>query len=590
MKIHLARNCEYVPDNIKALWRENFLEEVSESNIKSKSIKQPTITSHFNNTNSLSTSKTNEINQAILKAWVCCGFPFHTIENPFIIDLFRIAIPGYKLPSRDTLSGLDGWTSLRYDSIYNCIVTTSKRKEYLIKLKTYNKEKQTGIFMANEIQKIMQNVRIGKFKAVITDIHVPKIDFGFLSIVTDNGANLRVARRITHEKYPYILDLRCMAHAINLIASDFAEIDLIKNLIFNCGSIIGFFNNSHAAHGYYKEQLYVMKIKGGEIQSYCKTRWGTLYNTTDSLVRSKPVFYWILDNHSEVITNRNVLSLLQDEEFYSRYYQIASILKPVKELTNIFESRTANLADYFIGLIRLGAKINQIRSLGLKQAVLNKIYETASIMWHNLGHGETSCLNFLTEMRSWKQKSPPYNINYDHFKETPMKWWLSINVEDDETDQLQELALLLFSIVPSQAVCEWNFSTLKWFFGERRTKLNLLQIESMAKIRSYYISNSEKELKFYDKNISENELRKNIDESVITYNAFEDGILENENLEILEESENLEENGNLNENNELENNSYEENENDELVSSTNLDLKYDPIALAQKVLNEENGD
>ena len=131
--------------------------------------------------------------------------------------------------------------------------------------------------MANEIQKIMQNIGIEKFKAV----------------VTDNGANLRVARRITHEKYPYILDLRCMAHAINLIASDFADIDLIKNIISNCGSIIGFFNNSHAAHGYYKEQLHAMKIKGGEIQSYCKTRWGTLYNTTNSLVRSKPVFYWV---------------------------------------------------------------------------------------------------------------------------------------------------------------------------------------------------------------------------------------------------------------------------------------------------------
>ncbi|RHZ59082.1 hypothetical protein Glove_365g248 [Diversispora epigaea] len=218
----------------------------------------------------------------------------------------------------------------------------------------------------------MQNVGIGKFKAV----------------VMDNGANLRVARRITHEKYSYILDLRCMAHAINLIASDFTEIDLIKNLISNCNSIIEFFNNSHAAHGYYKEQLYVMKIKGREIQSYCKTRW-------------------ILDNHPEVITNRNVLSLLQDEEFYSRCYQIASILKPVKELTNILESRTANLADCFIGLIRLEF-INNIyilaywlhplyRGLGLKQAALNKIYETASIMWHNLGHDETSFLNLLTE-------------------------------------------------------------------------------------------------------------------------------------------------------------------------------------------------
>ncbi|RHZ80812.1 hypothetical protein Glove_132g81 [Diversispora epigaea] len=102
----------------------------------------------------------------------------------------------------------------------------------------------------------MQNVGIEKFKAV----------------VTDNGANLRVVQHITHEKYSYILDLRCMVYAINLIAFDFAEINLIKNLISNCGSIIGFFNNSYAAYRYYKEQLYMMKIKGGEIQFYCKTR------------------------------------------------------------------------------------------------------------------------------------------------------------------------------------------------------------------------------------------------------------------------------------------------------------------------------
>ncbi|RHZ49566.1 hypothetical protein Glove_519g96 [Diversispora epigaea] len=84
--------------------KQNVNKEVFGSNTKSKSVKQPTITSHFNNTNSLPTSKANEINQTILKAWVCCGFPFHTIENPFIIDLFRIAIPGYKLPSRDIFS------------------------------------------------------------------------------------------------------------------------------------------------------------------------------------------------------------------------------------------------------------------------------------------------------------------------------------------------------------------------------------------------------------------------------------------------------------------------------------------------------
>lgn len=53
--------------------------------------------------------------------------------------------------------------------------------------------------------------------------------------------------------------------------------------------------------------------------------------------------------------------MLQNEEFYSNCYQIASILKPVKELINILEARDANLADCFIGLIKLDAKINQIQ-------------------------------------------------------------------------------------------------------------------------------------------------------------------------------------------------------------------------------------
>ncbi|RHZ87244.1 hypothetical protein Glove_38g5 [Diversispora epigaea] len=98
----------------------------------------------------------------------------------------------------------------------------------------------------------------------------------------------------------------------------------------------------------------------------------------------------------------------------------------IQILTNVLEARDANLTDCFIGLIKLGAKINQIsfgnpwksiiisnyncrlgefinrsyilaywlhplyRGMGLKQAALNEIYETASIMWHNLGHKENT--------------------------------------------------------------------------------------------------------------------------------------------------------------------------------------------------------
>ncbi|CAG8627349.1 4842_t:CDS:2, partial [Diversispora eburnea] len=103
MKIYLTRNCEYIFDEIKTYWRKVLLEETS--NIHPQNAKQPQITKHFDHITPIPITKSNKIDQALLKAWVCCGFPFQTIENPFIINLFRIAIPGYTLFSRDILSG-----------------------------------------------------------------------------------------------------------------------------------------------------------------------------------------------------------------------------------------------------------------------------------------------------------------------------------------------------------------------------------------------------------------------------------------------------------------------------------------------------
>ncbi|RHZ83037.1 hypothetical protein Glove_99g230 [Diversispora epigaea] len=66
MKIHLARNCEKVSDEIRTFWKEIILEEAS--NVQIQNRKQPQITKHFDSITSLPTAKTNELDQAILKA------------------------------------------------------------------------------------------------------------------------------------------------------------------------------------------------------------------------------------------------------------------------------------------------------------------------------------------------------------------------------------------------------------------------------------------------------------------------------------------------------------------------------------------
>ncbi|CAG8700698.1 16070_t:CDS:2, partial [Gigaspora rosea] len=169
----------------------------------------------------------------------------------------------------------------------------------------------------------------------------------------------------------------------------------------------------------------------------------------------------ILENHVSVISNAAVYNLLLDEDFYIKYHQISVVLKPIKEL-NCLEARTANLADVFIGLVKLAAS------------------------------REESCEQLLLEMRSWQWKVDPYNIFYNSTREMPMKWWLSINIDEDQ-EQLLKLANTTLS------------------FPSRR----------YGKIRSYYLSNSDKELRFYGKDLSNDELYKSINASMVTYDLLE---------------------------------------------------------------------
>jgi hypothetical protein len=87
--------------------------------------------------------------------------------------------------------------------------------------------------------------------------------------------------------------MRCIAHAINLIAADFSKISSVASFISELNKVIEFFNRSHAANKELEEGLRNMKISGGGLQTYVKTRWGSLFNSVDSILRARPVFDWV---------------------------------------------------------------------------------------------------------------------------------------------------------------------------------------------------------------------------------------------------------------------------------------------------------
>ena len=48
----------------------------------------------------------------------------------------------------------------------------------------------------------------------------------FAAIVTDAGSNINLARQIITQKYPHIVNIRCMAHCLNLITKDLLNMHL----------------------------------------------------------------------------------------------------------------------------------------------------------------------------------------------------------------------------------------------------------------------------------------------------------------------------------------------------------------------------
>lgn len=110
---------------------------------------------------------------------------------------------------------MDGWSNPKSKSVYNFIIITPDRKEFLYSLKDFSAESHTADFLASKIQEVIDEIGSEKFAAV----------------VSDNASAIAAARRKISEIYPHIINIRCIAHFVNLISKDI----LGKcNIINNC--------------------------------------------------------------------------------------------------------------------------------------------------------------------------------------------------------------------------------------------------------------------------------------------------------------------------------------------------------------------
>ena len=172
---------------------------------------------------------------------------------------------------------MDGWTDSRGNSIWAFMLITSTRKEYLLNLEDLSSKRHTGDYLSSVIEEVIGKVSADKFVAIISD----------------NASNVSAARRLISQKYPSILNIRCIAHCINLISSDIVKINQVKSLVRCANIITRFFKNSAIGVALLKNAIQLKNIQGGGLKTYVETRWTTVYECISSIWRLKDALQYV---------------------------------------------------------------------------------------------------------------------------------------------------------------------------------------------------------------------------------------------------------------------------------------------------------
>ncbi|GES77785.1 ribonuclease H-like domain-containing protein [Rhizophagus clarus] len=496
--------------------------------------KDQTTLANFYKNSELGNERKGVIDVALIKAFVCCDLPWHLIDHPFFIELLRQLRPNYNLPDRKTL--------------INTLLTEKILRVSVKCYKLLDKEDYLTL--------------------VLDDIGAQK----FAGIVTDAGSNVHAARNLLSEKFPHILNIRCIAHSLNLITKDLMKHAFAKRIIQWYMVIVTYFKKSHRPKELLDLKIQEKRILGGGLKTYLDTRWTTVHEMLDSISRLEICLKEIVNKNPNVIASEAVKTIINRKRgFFNDVCDLANIMKPIKEAILNLESNKATLADCYFFLAYLGQSINKIpeddhvafrqhaiktfnerfklynfdeylltyyihpryRGTGVKKlkTIYRRIQGAAARIWQQMlkipdiaaylkeyKHSKKESAEvLLMQLGEFHLKTIPYNSPYNSNISTSLSNWWKMCIPIPP--YLQLLAIKLFSIIPHTANCERIWSICGWMIGKRRTRLSVDNLEAMSKIHSYYITNIKPELPNYGKDQTAEEIRTNLNN---TFRNIED--------------------------------------------------------------------
>ncbi|GBC20717.2 ribonuclease H-like domain-containing protein [Rhizophagus irregularis DAOM 181602=DAOM 197198] len=271
-----------------------------------------------------SKGKSDIIDKALMRFFICCGVSFRIVKSPFFLDFLQELNSVYNPPSRDIL------TNRLFEEELGYVNSKVLRELEATKNLTLDLSSNfhTGEFIAEKIEDIL--IRVGAEK--------------FSAIVSDNGSNVRKARGIIQSKHLYIEDVQYISHCVNLISCDIVKHPFAENLLKKINILANFFRNNAMAGVKLCELIKSMNVKGGGIVPFCKTRWTTAFQSISDIIRLKAVLEELASNYSNILSNEKIKPIIRSWNFFNDLKVLAFILKPLRDTILLLERSSANLS------------------------------------------------------------------------------------------------------------------------------------------------------------------------------------------------------------------------------------------------------
>ena len=253
----------------------------------------------------------------------------------------------------------DGWSSKGHDEIYSVHLTTPLRRSFLVDGLILTGLSCTGETIFDGLKQIILlylSIRISL-------------------VVSDSAKNVRKARRLICNQWPWILNSPDPSHLLNLLGKDlivgsktYPKVKGFADVLTTVSTFTTYF--SHSNYGQYHLQQEMKKeVDKRGIEAAGATRFSTFSINAKSVYRCWPAIMRCF--HSNVLIfegkgSQTIRNILKDEDkadrFRSDLRTVIEILSPIERGLTTLEGQNCTLSDVFLIFIGVGIGFTRVFS------------------------------------------------------------------------------------------------------------------------------------------------------------------------------------------------------------------------------------